>query len=430
MIIERKQYLDELIKKKDNGRIKIITGIRRCGKSYLLFELYKNYLLKNSIAENQIIEMALDDIENSQYRDPFKLNEYIKSKISDDKRYYIFIDEIQFSRSVKNPYIDDEDEKITFVDTLLSLMKRKNLDIYITGSNSKMLSKDILTQFRDRGDEIHLYPLSFAEMSSCYEDKDKAWEDYVLCGGMPFVLEMETFEEKSRYLKGLFEETYIKDIIDRNQIKNSEEVLEVLLDFVSSAVGSLTNPLKLSKRYDSEKKINISNNTISKYLIYFEEAYLLYSAKRYDIKGSKYFSTPLKYYFADIGLRNARLNFRQVEETHIMENIIYNDLLRRGFNVDVGVVEYFPSVEGKTTRVQLEVDFVINRGNLRYYIQSAFAINSEEKKEQERNSLKRIDDSFKKIIIVRDNIVPRYDEYGIYYIGIRDFLLMDDFLES
>ena len=430
MIIERKQYLDELIKKKDNGRIKIITGIRRCGKSYLLFELYKNYLLKNRIAENQIIEMALDDIENSQYRDPFKLNEYIKSKISDDKRYYIFIDEIQFSRSVKNPYIDDEDEKITFVDTLLSLMKRKNLDIYITGSNSKMLSKDILTQFRDRGDEIHVYPLSFAEMSSCYEDKDKAWEDYVLCGGMPFVLEMDTFEEKSRYLKGLFEGTYIKDIIDRKQIKNSEEVLEVLLDFVSSAVGSLTNPLKLSNRYALEKKINISNNTISKYLTYFEEAYVLYAAKRYDIKGSKYFSTPLKYYFADIGLRNARLNFRQVEETHIMENIIYNDLLRRGFNVDVGVVEYFPNVEGKTTRVQLEVDFVINRGNLRYYIQSAFAINSEEKKEQERNSLKRIDDSFKKIIIVRDNIVPRYDEYGIYYVGIRDFLLRDDFLEA
>ena len=430
MIIERKQYLDELIKKKDNGRIKIITGIRRCGKSYLLFELYKNYLLKNSIAENQIIEMALDDIENSGYRDPFKLNEYIKNKITSDKRYYIFIDEIQFSRSVKNPYIDDEDEKITFVDTLLSLMKRKNLDIYVTGSNSKMLSKDILTQFRDRGDEIHVYPLSFAEMSSCYDDKDKAWEDYVLCGGMPFVLEMDTFEEKSRYLKGLFEETYIKDIIDRKKIKNSEEVLEVLLDVVSSAVGSLTNPLKLSNRYASEKKINISNNTISKYLTYFEEAYVLYAAKRYDIKGSKYFSTPLKYYFADIGLRNARLNFRQVEETHIMENIIYNDLLRRGFNVDVGVVEYFPNVEGKTTRVQLEVDFVINRGNLRYYIQSAFAINSEEKKEQERNSLKRIDDSFKKIIIVRDNIVPRYDEYGIYYIGIRDFLLMDDFLES
>ena len=247
---------------------------------------------------------------------------------------------------------------------------------------------------------------------------------------MPFILELETFEEKSNYLKNLFKETYIKDIIERNQIKNSEEILEVLLDFVSSTIGSLTNPLKLSNRYASEKKVNISNHTISKYLSYFEEAYILFAAKRYDIKGSKYFSTPLKYYFADIRLKNARLNFRQVEETHIMENIIYNDLLRRGFNVDVGVVEYFPNVNGKTARVQLEVDFVINRGNLRYYIQSAFAINSEEKKEQERNSLKRIDDSFKEIIIVKDNIVPRYDEYGIYYIGIRDFLLMDDFLKA
>lgn len=430
MVIERKQYLDELIKKKDNGRIKVITGIRRCGKSFLLFELYKNYLLKNGVVQNQIIEIALNDIENIQYRDPFKLNEYIKNKIADDKKYYIFIDEIQFSKSVKNPYIDDENEKITFVDTLLSLMKRKNLDIYVTGSNSKMLSKDILTQFRDRGDEIHIYPLSFAEMSSCYEDKDKAWADYVLFGGMPFVLALETFEEKSKYLKGLFAETYIKDIIERNQIKNSEEVLDVLLDFVSSAVGSLTNPLKLSNRFASEKKINISNNTIAKYLTYFEEAYVLYSAKRYDIKGAKYFSTPLKYYFADIGVRNARLNFRQVEETDIMENIIYNDLLRRGFNVDVGVVEYYPVVDGKTKRVQLDVDFVINQGNRRYYIQSAFAINSEEKKEQERNSLKRIDDSFKKIIVVRDNIVPRYDEYGIYYIGIRDFLLTDDILKA
>ena len=430
MVIERKQYLDELIKKKDNGRIKIITGIRRCGKSYLLFELYKNYLLNNNVSKTQIIELALDDIENINYRDPFKLNEYIKSRIIDDQRYYVFIDEIQFSRSVKNPYIDDDDERITFVDTLLSLVKRKNLDIYVTGSNSKMLSKDVLTQFRDRGDEIHVYPLSFAEMSTCYEDKNKAWEDYILCGGMPFVLELKTFKEKSNYLKKLFEETYIKDIVDRNKINNNEEVLEVLLDFVSSAVGSLTNPLKLSNRYASEKKIKITSNTISKYLSFFEQAYVLYSAKRYDIKGSKYFSTPLKYYFADMGLRNARLNFRQTEETHIMENIIYNDLLRRGFNVDVGVMEYFTNVAGKTRRAELEVDFVINRGNLRYYIQSAFAINNDEKREQERNSLKRIDDSFKKIIIVKDNIVPRYDEYGIYYIGIMDFLLREDFLES
>ena len=430
MVIERKQYLDELIKKKDNGRIKIITGIRRCGKSYLLFELYKNYLLNDNVSNTQIIELALDDIENINYRDPFKLNEYIKSRIIDDQRYYVFIDEIQFSRSVKNPYIDDDDERITFVDTLLSLVKRKNLDIYVTGSNSKMLSKDVLTQFRDRGDEIHVYPLSFAEMSTCYEDKNEAWEDYILCGGMPFVLELKTFKEKSNYLKKLFEETYIKDIVDRNKINNNEEVLEVLLDFVSSAVGSLTNPLKLSNRYASEKKIKITSNTISKYLSFFEQAYVLYSAKRYDIKGSKYFSTPLKYYFADMGLRNARLNFRQTEETHIMENIIYNDLLRRGFNVDVGVMEYFTNVAGKTRRAELEVDFVINKGNLRYYIQSAFAINNNEKREQERNSLKRIDDSFKKIIIVKDNIVPRYDEYGIYYIGIMDFLLREDFLES
>lgn len=430
MVIERKQYLDELIKKKDNGRIKIITGIRRCGKSYLLFELYKNYLLNNNVSNTQIIELALDDIENINYRDPFKLNEYIKSRIIDDQRYYVFIDEIQFSRSVKNPYIDDDDEKITFVDTLLSLVKQKNLDIYVTGSNSKMLSKDVLTQFRDRGDEIHVYPLSFAEMSTCYEDKNEAWEDYILCGGMPFVLGLKTFKEKSNYLKKLFEETYIKDIVDRNKINNNEEVLEVLIDFVSSAVGSLTNPLKLSNRYASEKKIKITSNTISKYLSFFEQAYVLYSAKRYDIKGSKYFSTPLKYYFADMGLRNARLNFRQTEETHIMENIIYNDLLRRGFNVDVGVMEYFTNVAGKTRREQLEVDFVINRGNLRYYIQSAFAINNDKKREQKRNSLKRIDDSFKKIIIVKDNIVPRYDEYGIYYIGIMDFLLREDFLES
>lgn len=429
MIIERKRYLDELIKKKDNGRIKIITGIRRCGKSYLLFQLYKNYLLQNGAEEKQIIEIALDDIENIRYRDPFVLNDYVKSNVKNNKKYYIFIDEIQFSRSVKNPYSDDPNEKITFIDTLLSLMKRKNLDIYVTGSNSKMLSKDILTQFRDRGDEIHLYPLSFAEINSCYENTDRAWEEYVLYGGMPFIVQLETFEEKSRYLKNLFEETYIRGIIERNQIKNHEEILEVLLDFISSAIGSLTNPLKLSNRYDSEKKIKISNGTISKYLSYFEEAYILYAAKRYDIKGAKYFSTPIKYYFADIGLRNARLNFRQVEETHIMENIIYNDLIRRGYNVDVGVVEYFSRVEGKTKRTQLEVDFVVNKGNVRYYIQSAFAINSEEKKEQERSSLKCIDDSFKKIIIVKDNIVPRYDEYGIYYIGIRDFLLNDNLLE-
>lgn len=288
MIIERKQYLNELIKKKDNGRIKIITGIRRCGKSYLLFKLYKDYLLGNGIKKEQIIEMALDEIDNIKYRNPFELNDYIKNKITKNKKYYIFIDEIQFSKSVKNPYIPDSDEEITFVDTLLGLMKNKNLDIYVTGSNSKMLSKDILTQFRDRGDEIHIYPLSFAEFYNAYKDKNLALRDYVVFGGMPYILSLETFEEKSTYLKNLFEETYIKDIIERNKIQNSSDILDILLDFISSVIGSLTNPLKLSNRFLSENKINISHNTISKYLSYFEESYILYSAKRYNIKGAKH----------------------------------------------------------------------------------------------------------------------------------------------
>ena len=293
-----------------------------------------------------------------------------------------------------------------------------------------MLSKDILTQFRDRGDEIHVYPLSFAELYNAYKDKNLAWRDYMVFGGMPYILSLENFEGKSTYLKNLFEETYIKDIIERNKIQNTSDILDILLDFISSAIGSLTNPLKLSNRFLSENKINISHNTISKYLSYFEESYILYSAKRYDIKGAKYFTTPLKYYFADIGLRNARLNFRQVEETHIMENIIYNDLIRRGYNVDVGVVEYNQTDDNKKKRIQLEVDFVVNRGNIRYYIQSALALNSEEKKEQEINSLKRIDDSFKKIVIVKDDIIPRYDERGIYYIGVKDFLLTDSVFEN
>jgi len=390
MIIERKQYLNELIKKKDNGRIKIITGIRRCGKSYLLFKLYKDYLLSNAVKEEQIIEMALDEIDNIKYRNPFELNDYIKSKISKNKKYYIFIDEIQFSKPVKKPYIPDSDEEITFVDTLLGLMKNENLDIYVTGSNSKMLSKDILTQFRDRGDEIHIFPLSFAEFYDAYKDKNLAWRDYVVFGGMPYILSLETFEEKSAYLKNLFEETYIKDIIERNKIQNSSDILDILLNFISSAIGSLTNPLKLSNRFLSENKISISHSTISKYLSYFEESYILYSAKRYDIKGAKYFTT--------------------VEEIHIMENIIYNDLIRRGYNVDVGVVEYNQTEDNKKKRIQLEVDFVVNRANIRYYIQSTLALSSEEKREQEINSLKRIDDSFKKIVVVKDDIIPRYDE--------------------
>lgn len=426
MEIKRDYYLKKLVDKKENGRIKIITGIRRCGKSYLLCKLYKEYLLSHGVKEHQIISLALDDIDNLEYRNPFRLNEYIKEKTKNKHRmYYIFIDEIQLSAAVRNPYIDSTEENVTFVDVLLGLMKYSNLDIYVTGSNSKMLSSDVLTQFRDRGDEIHVNPLSFAEVYDVFENKALAFEHYTVYGGMPYIYSLQSDEEKNQYLKDLFQETYIKDVLERNNIQNEREVLELLLDFTSSAIGSLTNPTKLSRRFLSEKQISISSNTISKYLGFFEEAYVLYHANRYDVKGSRYFSTPLKYYFADIGLRNARLNFRQVEDTHIMENIIYNDLLRRGYNIDVGVVEHDCKKNGIRTKSQLEVDFVINKGHQRYYIQSALNVDSPEKREQETASLTSIDDSFKKIVIVRKPIIPKHDDDGILYLGVEDFLLND-----
>ena len=427
MIIKRDYYLNKIIDKKENGRIKIITGIRWCGKSYLLFNLYHEYLLSNGIEENQIITIALDDIDNLKYRNPFILNEYIKEKTKNKNlTYYIFIDEIQLSVSIKNPYIDSEEKIVTFVDVLLGLMKQSNLDIYVTGSNSKMLSSDVLTQFRDRGDEIHVNPLSFKEVYDLYENKELAFEHYKVYGGMPYIYNLKNDEEKYQYLKELFKETYIKDILERNNIQNEKEVLELLLNFISSSIGSLTNPTKLARRFLSEKKININSNTISKYLNMFEEAYLIYHSYRYDVKGSRYFSTPLKYYFADIGLRNARLNFRQIEDTHIMENIIYNDLIRRGYNVDVGIIEHSFKEEGNRKKVQLEIDFIINKGHERYYIQSALNIDNIEKREQETTSLKKINDSFKKIVIVRNRIIPRYDNDGIFYIGIEDFLLTEN----
>lgn len=426
MEIKRDYYLKKLVDKKENGRIKIITGIRRCGKSYLLCKLYKEYLLSHGVKEHQIISLALDDIDNLEYRNPFRLNEYIKEKTKNKHRmYYIFIDEIQLSAAVRNPYIDSTEENVTFVDVLLGLMKYSNLDIYVTGSNSKMLSSDVLTQFRDRGDEIHVNPLSFAEVYDVFENKALAFEHYTVYGGMPYIYSLQSDEEKNQYLKDLFQETYIKDVLERNNIQNEREVLELLLDFTSSAIGSLTNPTKLSRRFLSEKQISISSNTISKYLGFFEEAYVLYHANRYDVKGSRYFSTPLKYYFADIGLRNARLNFRQVEDTHIMENIIYNDLLRRGYNIDVGVVEKDCKKSGIRTKSQLEVDFVINKGHQRYYIQSALNVDSAEKREQETASLTSINDSFKKIVIVRKPIIPKHDNDGILYLGVEDFLLND-----
>ena len=431
MQYERKQYMDQLIRKKDNGRVKVITGLRRSGKSYLLFNLYRTYLLRTGISEDQIIALALDEIDNAKYRNPFELNKYIKERMTErSKRYYVFIDEIQFVTEVQNPYVNDPNEMITFIDVVLGLMKIPNADIYVTGSNSKMLSTDILTQFRDRGDEIRVNPLSFAEVCENYQgDKRGAWRDYYTYGGMPRVWAMESHEERSRYLRDLFDRTYIRDVLERHQIKNNHEVLEILLNVLASGTGSLTNPSRLSNTFASERQMKVSPDTINTYIGYFAEAYLIQKVERYDIKGRKYIRTPVKYYYTDPGLRNARLGFRQLEETHLMENILYNDLIRRGYDVDVGVIEQNVQDEnGKKIRKQLEVDFVVNRGSERYYIQSALSIEDPEKKEQEIASLVRIPDSFRKVVVVRDYIKPWVDENGIQYIGIEDFLLDEDIL--
>lgn len=418
--------MQKLISKMHNGRVKIITGIRRCGKSYLLFELFTHYLQEEGIADNQIITLALDEVRNAKYRNPMEFDKYIREQITDkNKQYYILIDEIQFVSEIQNPYVESQDAKLTFVDVVLGLIKIKNADVYITGSNSKMLSSDVLTQFRDRGDEIHVYPLSFAEFHEMYEGNERdAWVDYYTYGGMPIVSSLLTHEEKSQYLRDLFRRTYIKDVVERYHIQNDTEVLEDLLNITASAVGSLTNPTKLSKTFLSEKQTKISSATIDKYLDYFVDAFLIYRANRYDVKGKRYMQTPLKYYYTDVGLRNARLGFRQQEETHIMENVLYLDLIRRGYDVDVGVVEQnIKTPEGKKLRKQLEVDFVVNRGDERYYIQSALSIAEPEKRKQEIASLIRIPDSFRKIVITRDYIKPWTDENGIQYVGVEQFLL-------
>ncbi len=339
-MIERKAYLDELIAKKDNGMVKVITGIRRCGKSYLLFTIYRRYLHSIGVADDCIIGLALDDDENAMYRNPLRLGEYIRGLIADtNKRYYIFLDEIQKVATIQNPYLDDENETIGFVDVVLGLMKKPNADLYVTGSNSKMLSSDIVTEFRGRGDEVRVYPLSYREFAAAYQgDSRGAWREYYTYGGMPFVLSLQGHQAKSRYLQDLFENIYLKDILERNKIRN-RAVLDDILDVISSSVGSLTNPSKIASTFQTVKHINISDDLVARYLDYLVDAFLIGKAKRYDIKGRKYIGSPLKYYYADIVLRNARLNFRQTEENHIMENIIYNELLIRGFTVDVGVVE-------------------------------------------------------------------------------------------
>lgn len=416
MEIRRDIYLNKLISKKHNGLIKVITGIRRCGKSYLLFNLFKEYLVNEGVNENHIIEIAFDSFENKKYRDPEVLFPYLMEKIADNEMYYVLLDEVQM--------LDD------FESVLNSLGRKKNVDVYVTGSNAKFLSKDIITEFRGRGDEVHMYPLTYSEFMSVYDgDKQEGWRDYVLFGGIPLVLGFETADQKSDFLKSLFEETYISDITGRNNIRNKAG-LEELLNILSSAIGSLTNPSKLSATFKSVKNKTISKDTIIKYIDYLKDSFLIDSAMRYDIKGKKYINTPSKYYFTDLGLRNARLNFRQVEETHAMENIIFNELKVRGYNVDVGVVVMNEvDKNGKKIRKQLEVDFVCNKGSKRFYIQSAYALPDKEKIEQEQRSLVNIGDGFKKIIITKDAVAPLYNEEGILVMSVYDFLLNPDSME-
>lgn len=414
--MERNMYLDKLIRRKNNGMIKVITGIRRCGKTYLLFEIFYNYLLESGVDDSHIIKIALDDRINKKYRDPDVLCEYVHEAVKDEQMYYVLLDEVQMVSE--------------FEDVLNSFLHIKNVDTYVTGSNAKFLSKDIITEFRGRGDQIHLYPLSFSEfMQGRDVDRYQAWYEYTMYGGLPKILAIENEEDKADYLRNIFKETYIKDILERNDVRNPVE-LEELLDYLASAIGGLTNPKKLSDTFKTIKNASVHPDTIKTYLDYFEDSFLISRAKRYDVKGKKYISTPMKFYFTDCGLRNVRINFRQYEETHIMENIIYNELMIRGYNVDVGMVEYnFCTEEKKRVQKQLEVDFVCNQGSKRIYIQSALALPSQEKEEQEQLPLKNINDSFKKVIIVKD-APTHYNESGILILNLFDFLLKEDSLNQ
>lgn len=403
--IKRDIYLNKLISRKENGLIKIITGIRRCGKSYLLDPLFKNHLLESGIKADHIIKLELDKEENKKYRNSYELNEYIKSQIKDKDMYYILLDEIQM--------VDG------FESVLNGFLYERNLDVYVTGSNSKFLSSDIITEFRGRGDEIKVFPLSFSEYVEAFKgDKQDAWNEYVLYGGLPLILSKKSDEEKSKYLKDLFDQTYIKDIIERNNVQRVD-VIDSIINMLASSVGSLTNPKKIYDTFVSNGEKDISSNTVNSYIKYIEDSFIVNKSDRYDVKGKKYIQTPQKYYFSDIGLRNARLNFRQQEENHIMENIIYNELLLRGYNVDVGVVE----LREGNQRKQLEVDFVCNLGNKRYYVQSALNLDTREKTIQEERPLMNINDNFKKIIVVKDNMKHWITEEGILVVGIQEFLL-------
>lgn len=425
--IERKRYINKLISLRDNGQVKIITGIRRCGKSFLLKVLYREYLLRHGVGVEQIIMIDLDDDSNIRYRNPIELGKLIRQRTADSsKRYYIMLDEIQKVSTIPNPFLPKEtNEKVGFVDVLNGLRNLPNADIYATGSNSKMLSSDIATEFRGRGDIIQLAPLTYDEFYNAYSgDKRYAWREYFTYGGMPKLMSFAAHEDKAKYLSDLFRLIYLADVIERNKLKADIDVLDDLLNIVSSTVGSLTNPSRLANTFESVKHLKIKNETLSRYLDCLVDAFILNKAYRYDIKGRNYIGTPLKYYFCDIGLRNAKINFRQQEENHIMENILYNELRARGFSVDVGIVPTRQKDgEGKLRLSLLEVDFVLNKGGRRYYIQSALTVADEEKRHQETNSLYRIDDSYQKIVVVKDGILPWTDDRGVRYINIEDFLL-------
>ena len=424
--IKRDSYLQKIIDRKENGLIKVITGIRRCGKSFLLFNLFYDYLIDSGVKPEQIITIALDDDQFVQYRDPAVLSEYIRSKIIGSEMYYILIDEVQYAiakEELKNP------ESIRLYNVLNGLMRLRNVDIYVTGSNSKMLTKDVLTVFRGRGDEIRVYPISFREYySSAGGDKSEAYEEYALYGGMPLVLSRKTDADKMAYLQSLFTEVYFKDIAERYDIALTD-VLAELTDDLCSAIGSLTNASKIANTLRTVKGVSVSSTTISNYLGYLTESFLFSNAKRYDVKGKKYFEYPSKFYCADIGLRNARLNFRQQEETHIMENIIYNEMLCRGYSVDVGVVEIREKNGEKKVRKQCEIDFVVNHGAKKYYIQSALSVSDPEKMETELRPLKNTKDFFKKIIISKSSMKPWTDEDGILHLGLYEFLLNENALD-
>ena len=417
MEIKRDKYLEDLKDRMHNGMIKVITGIRRCGKSYLIFSIFKEYLIKEGVDEKHIIEMEFDKKENAKYRNPDALLSFVNNHIKDRDDYFVLLDEVQM--------LED------FEEVLNSLLDIKNIDIYVTGSNSKFLSSDILTEFRGRGDEVHVYPLTFQEAMQNYKgDIYHGWAEYVTYGGLPLIWGMRTDQQKIKYLTDLFEKTYISDIIEHNSIEKTEE-LETLLNVLASAIGSLTNPTKIEATFKSVLNSSISRNTIVQYIGYLKDAFIVNEANRYDVKGRKYIGTPLKYYYEDIGLRNARLGFRQMEETHLMENVVYNELLSRGYAVDVGVVETRKrNQDGKQEKRKLEIDFVANMGSRRYYIQSAFQIPDKEKERQEKESLNSIGDSFKKIVLVRDVVKNSRDDKGIITMSIYDFLMDKDSLEK